>query len=377
MEPVDPLSRAPGSARRPKKPLNPGQGATAPHSLIAHDSPDLLAMRSRERTHAVPLKRTIDVERTRRQSRTIRPKRLSSSKRSKPSGPMRAWFARARIAREARARVEEAEIAEGLRTTEVALEMDSGRSDVLKPQIIGVSHRIGSAINTMRIARALGRRKKPAGHAAHRKRLTPPWMWAALNVLAVFLFAQACVMSEVDSSAIKNAVSPLFQAFTGAQPDTFDTGGPIPRPVYTPAAFVTTMLPYARRASQTLGWPVSMILAQWGVEHGWTLPDFDKWNEGNVKAFNSPTGICYGASVVRDFCAPKTPGAGVAIYIHSAQLHYYSGIAVAARQGGPDAAARALGNSPWDAGHYTSDNSPGDSLLHAMRAFDLYRYDTQ
>ena len=195
-------------------------------------------------------------------------------------------------------------------------------------------------------------------------------------MLAILLVAQACILSAVNSSTITKAVTPLFEAFSGAHPDTYNLVGPTPHPVDTSAAFITTMLPYARHASQTLGWPVSVILAQWGVEHGWTLPDFDGWNVGNTKAFNSPSGVCYGASVVRGFCSPKTPGAGLAIYIHGAQLHYYTGIAVAARQGGPNAAARALGASPWDAGHYTVDNSPGDTLLHAMQALNLYRYDT-
>ncbi len=227
----------------------------------------------------------------------------------------------------------------------------------------------------MRLARALGRGKTSARQGP-RKRIMSAWMWVTLNTLAILLVAQACILSAANSSAITQAVTPLFEAFTGAQPYTINTDGPTPRPVNTSAAFITTMLPYARHASQTLGWPVSVILAQWGVEHGWTLPDFDGWNVGNTKAFNSPSGVCYGASVVRGFCSPKTPGAGLAIYIHGAQLHYYSGIAVAARQGGPNAAARALGASPWDAGHYTVDNSPGDSLLHAMQTLNLYRYDT-
>ncbi len=227
----------------------------------------------------------------------------------------------------------------------------------------------------MRLAHALGR-GKALDRQASRKRIMPPWLWVTLNALAILLVAQACILSAANSPAITKAVAPIFEAFTGAQPEAFDTGGPTPHPVDTSSAFITTMLPYARHASQVLGWPVSVILAQWGVEHGWTLPDFDGWNVGNTKAFDSPTGVCYGAPVVRGFCAPKTPGAGLAIYIHAAQLHYYTGIAAAARQGGPNAAARALGQSPWDAGHYTVDNSPGDSLLRAMQALNLYRYDT-
>jgi hypothetical protein len=272
------------------------------------------------------------------------------------------------------------EVAEELRSADVAFdvvpEVPNGHSDVPDTPtiIVEATPRRRGAILSARIARTMDSWKSVEGRA-HLKRLVPPWMWAGLNVLAILLVAQAFMLGEVDSSAINYVVNPLFQAFAGAQPDMFNVPGPIPQPVHTEAAFVVTMLPYARHASQTLGWPVSVILAQWGVEHGWTLPDFDGWNVGNTKAFNSPTGVCYGAPVVRSFCAPKTPGAGLAIYIHGAQLHYYTGIAAAARQGGPDAAARALGQSPWDAGHYTTDNSPGDSLLRAMKAFNLYRYD--
>ena len=42
---------------------------------------------------------------------------------------------------------------------------------------------------------------------------------------------------------------------------------------------------------------------------------------------------------------------------------------------GPDAAARALGTSPWDAGHYTASGNPGSSLLSIMRVYNLYWYD--
>jgi hypothetical protein len=56
------------------------------------------------------------------------------------------------------------------------------------------------------------------------------------------------------------------------------------------------------------------------------------------------------------------------------KLSYYSKVAPAAGSGA-DAAARALGRSPWDAAHYTNTGSPGSSLINVMRAFNLYLYD--
>ncbi len=398
MEPVDPMSYASASAEDTAEPQ-------APTPLTASG---LVTERSRKRTHAVPLERAESPGRRGHQSRTDPHERISPSKRAKPSSQRRAQLSQPRKARKAQTRTEEAagDIAaphvareahhgaedvrpavvalgaEDIRPTEVpltevALKVHRGHVSAPNFLVIGVRRRVRGAIMTISTASALSRWRKSSGQVSlTQKRRSPPlWVWAPLNVLAILLVAQACIVSEVESSAINKAVAPFFQAFVGAQPYIIHPG-PTPRPVHTPATFIATMLPYARHASQTLHWPVSVILAQWGVEHGWSLPDFDGWNVGNTRPFNSPSGVCYGAPVVRDFCAPKTPELGLAIYIHAAQLHYYSGIAAAASQGGPNAAAHALGASPWDAGHYTSDNSPGDSLLHAMQAFNLYRYDT-
>ncbi len=155
--------------------------------------------------------------------------------------------------------------------------------------------------------------------------------------------------------------------------------GPAPRPVSSPAAFIKTMLPIAQQAHRDLGWPVSVVLAQMGVEHGWRFPDFDGWNLANSKVFPDPNGdggVCFHQSVVRSFCYAPTPQVGLAIYEHVAHLGYYSAIAKAARAGGAVAAARALGKSPWDEGHYSVNGVPGQKLIVAMNTFNLYQYDT-
>lgn len=143
-------------------------------------------------------------------------------------------------------------------------------------------------------------------------------------------------------------------------------------------SFVQLALPYAVSAHQTCNWPVSMILAQWGVEHGWKVPDYTGYNWGNsgaVPGFPTVPGLKVAGSPSA-FSYASTPAVGLAIYTHVCKLGYYTKIAPAGASGGPNAAAVALGQSPWDAGHYTNTGSPGSSLLNVMRAYNLYWYDT-
>lgn len=134
------------------------------------------------------------------------------------------------------------------------------------------------------------------------------------------------------------------------------------------SAFVMSVLPYARAAHLGTGWPTSVILAQWGLEHGWQAPDFDGYNWGNSKT------ITFEPHLDNGFAFAATPADGLRQYLIVANLSYYAAIAPAASSG-PDAAARALGASPWDEGHYTTDNHPGDSLLKLMRQYNLYQFD--
>lgn len=141
--------------------------------------------------------------------------------------------------------------------------------------------------------------------------------------------------------------------------------------------FIEFSLPFARRAHDQTGWPVSMILAQWGLEHGWKLPGYTGYNFGNCGAVpGEPTvgGINVPGSPAAFAYAP-TAEDGLRIYVHVAHLSYYSAIAPTAASQGVDAAARALGRSPWDAGHYTNHNDPGSSLIAILHNFNLYQYD--
>jgi LysM domain len=142
------------------------------------------------------------------------------------------------------------------------------------------------------------------------------------------------------------------------------------------ADFIKYVLPYARRAHDDTGWPLSMILAQWGLEQGWETPRFTGYNWGNCGAVpNEPMVPGTSAPGSPDnFAYAPAPEDGLRIYLHVAHLGYYTEIAPAAKQGA-DAAARALGRSPWDAGHYTNHDDPGSSLIAIMQDFNLYQYD--
>lgn len=133
--------------------------------------------------------------------------------------------------------------------------------------------------------------------------------------------------------------------------------------------FVVIALPFALQAHQLLAWPTSMVLAQWGLEHGWTVPDANGYNWGNTTF--APNCQYRGSA----FCYAPTMAEGLREYVYTARLSYYAGVAPAAKQGGADAAAQELGRSPWDAGHYASMGAQGSLLLAIMRDFNFYRFD--
>jgi hypothetical protein len=152
------------------------------------------------------------------------------------------------------------------------------------------------------------------------------------------------------------------------------TDGPV---IQGAAAYVRFALPYAQQAHEATGWPTSMILAQWGLEQGWQAPTFTGYNFGNCGGLTDEPFVP-GTSAPGSpstFAYADSPEDGLRFYIHIAGLSYYDKIASAAQSGGPEAAAKALGASPWDAGHYTSNNNPGSSLIALMQQYNLTQYD--
>ena len=169
------------------------------------------------------------------------------------------------------------------------------------------------------------------------------------------------------------------------------TPTPSPTPVVYPAHpvvsgawnFICVALPFARlaqtemlNAGMTHPWHVSMILGQWGIEQGWTIPGYTGYNWGNVggipgypavgglNVWGSPDAFAYA----------YTPRQGVEEYVYVAQLGYYANV-TANWGNGAKAQAYALGQSPWDAAHYNNGGGAGSSIVGVMNAFNLYQFD--
>lgn len=170
-------------------------------------------------------------------------------------------------------------------------------------------------------------------------------------------------------------------------------GGLAEYPTATPAhpvasgehAFVCVALYFARMAQQRMQmgpraqphpWYLSVILAQWGIEQGWTIPGYTGYNWGNSSALDgypSVPGTNQPGSPSR-FAYATTAEMGVEIYVAFIQNGLYNAVAAAWPQG-PVAQALALGASPWDAGHYTGNGHPGSSLLGMISYYHLTRLD--
>src|SRR5262249_43247461 len=123
------------------------------------------------------------------------------------------------------------------------------------------------------------------------------------------LFALAArYRTSIQAIATTNHLADPNRIYSGEQlcvptPQTIEVGGTTSapnqssnspnQPSYAPKqpssakgsqAFVALALPYARQAHQSSGWPVSLILAQWGLEQGWKTPGYTGYNFGNVAA---------------------------------------------------------------------------------------------
>ncbi len=165
---------------------------------------------------------------------------------------------------------------------------------------------------------------------------------------------------------------------------------PTPTPSHPIASgehdFVCAALPFARLAQieMTSGpnalahpWHLSVILAQWGIEQGWSMPTYTGYNFGNVSAIAGQQWVSGGGVLGAPQAFAYAPSAeqGVADYVHFAQMDLYHGVA-AAWVNGPVAQAYALGKSPWDANHYSSNGNPGSSIVGTMAEYGLQRFDT-
>lgn len=143
--------------------------------------------------------------------------------------------------------------------------------------------------------------------------------------------------------------------------------------------FIRQTLTYARQAHDATGWPVALVLSQWFIEHDGYLPDRyvgDGYDVAHAVPFDSPQGTClgYGENSDGTFCYAANMEQGLAIWLHVARLPFYAQVPIAAKQG-DDAAAHALGASPWASSGYRLNGVAGGSLISVMREYNLAQYD--
>jgi hypothetical protein len=131
--------------------------------------------------------------------------------------------------------------------------------------------------------------------------------------------------------------------------------------------FFTTYLASAQQSAAQTGWLVSVTLAQWADEtnYGATLGGPDVWNFAGVTDPSTGNLFSY-----------PSEQAGLASYVQTANLSYYTAVKAAAGSGA-EAEATALGKSPWAGGHYDSNNTghPGVDLIDIINSNNLTQYD--
>ena len=129
----------------------------------------------------------------------------------------------------------------------------------------------------------------------------------------------------------------------------------------TPAEFRTLYLPEAAAVSHGTGIDPDVLLAQWGVETAWGASMFNACNLGNIRCLQSVP--CVGGFAqfpdLGSFCLNC-----IAVW-HNGMY----GPVLAAKT--PSAQLLAIGQSPWDAGHYNNGGGPGSSIVAAYSLLPL------
>ena len=138
----------------------------------------------------------------------------------------------------------------------------------------------------------------------------------------------------------------------------------------SPGSFVATYRSLAGAASRALGGlAIGAILAQWAVETGWGSSALaGRHNLAGIRYYGATTGGVP-ATNVGGFAGFRSLADFVTAYEHEMRLPYYRAVVGA---NNVDTACRALGASPWDAGHYTDGDQKGGSLLSAYALMEAY-----
>lgn len=135
----------------------------------------------------------------------------------------------------------------------------------------------------------------------------------------------------------------------------------------TPNQFKTKMRPYAEQVASALGVDKSFaetVLNQWGLESGWgTSAHASRNNYGGIKYSKySKTAVAHSSG----FAQYKSLQDFATDYVRVLKLDYYKGVLVAAKTPSLVDDAQALGQSPYDAGHYILNGVQGGKLLNML-----------
>lgn len=129
------------------------------------------------------------------------------------------------------------------------------------------------------------------------------------------------------------------------------------------SAYATKMDPYAAKAANALNMPKEVILAQWALEsgNGTSSMAVNHNNHGGIKwSKYSKTAKKRSDSA---FAHYNSIGDFTTDYIRVMKLSYYDDVRSASTVEGT---VKALGASPYDAGHYQSNGVPGAKLFNLM-----------
>ena len=131
------------------------------------------------------------------------------------------------------------------------------------------------------------------------------------------------------------------------------------------------ILAYARTGKDKTGLPAGVILAQWILETGGFTSDLF------ITAHNF-AGIKYHGEYAgrNGFSAYPDENTGFNDWVRTIMLGYYDSVrAVASSLGGAQVVMIALGQSPWDAGHYDNGTGAGSSLIALYKSDQLGAFD--
>lgn len=132
------------------------------------------------------------------------------------------------------------------------------------------------------------------------------------------------------------------------------------------AQFKTKMDSYAAKAAAAIPMNKDVILAQWGNEsgNGTSSRAVNDNNYGGIKYSQ------YSTTAIKKsdgFARYASIDGFVTDYIRVMKLSYYSGVRAAAATPGIADDVKALGESPYDAGHYTTPGqAPGSKIASIL-----------